>query len=236
MLAELLPRWARVVETTTDGPAGLFAFAFAEEEALVARATAGRRREFGTGRRCAREALAALGVPPAPLLRGRRGMPAWPAGVVGSITHCAGYRAAAVADGRDALGLGIDAEPDAALPEGVLAAVAFGPEPAQLAAYRRLRPELAWDRLLFSAKEAVYKAWSGAGGGWLGFEEAVVGIDPPGRSQTGTFHAVLPAGGAIGPLLQGRWAAAGGLLVTAVAVERAAVDRVAVERPEESRR
>ena len=70
---------------------------FPEEEAVVA----GRSRSAGASsppaRACAREALAQLGAAPAPILPGRRGEPLWPAGVVGSITHCAGYRAGAVA-------------------------------------------------------------------------------------------------------------------------------------------
>ncbi|WP_426405333.1 4'-phosphopantetheinyl transferase superfamily protein [Streptomyces sp. R-07] len=72
------------------------------------------------------------------------------------------------------LALGIDAEPHAPLPSGVGEAVAFGPEPARLRALAARRPDIAWDRLLFSAKESVYKAWSGYGGTWLGFEDAEV--------------------------------------------------------------
>ena len=94
VLAALPPAGIAAVEAFDDDiPARLFP----EEEALVARSVDKRRREFTTARRCAREALARLGVPPAPILPGERGAPRWPAGVVGSMTHCAGYRAAAVA-------------------------------------------------------------------------------------------------------------------------------------------
>ncbi|MFI8768225.1 4'-phosphopantetheinyl transferase superfamily protein [Streptomyces sp. NPDC053792] len=171
LLGAVLPgqvRWAE--ESGEPGPVWLFP----EEEALMARAAPGRRREFATARLCAHRALAALGVAAAPLLRGRRGAPAWPAGTVGSITHCAGYRGAAVAPAARFLALGIDAEPHAPLPSGVGEAVAFGPEPARLRALAARRPDIAWDRLLFSAKESVYKAWSGYGGTWLGFEDAEV--------------------------------------------------------------
>ncbi|MFI8910196.1 4'-phosphopantetheinyl transferase superfamily protein [Streptomyces sp. NPDC053513] len=172
---------------------------FAEEEALMARATPGRRREFATARLCAHRALAGLGVGAAPLLRGRRGAPAWPAGTVGSITHCAGYRGAAVASATRFLGLGIDAEPHAPLPPGVREEVVFGPEEARLRELAARRPDIAWDRLLFSAKESVYKTWSGYGGAWLGFEEAEVAwrLDepdspqPPARARAG--HPCPPA-------------------------------------------
>lgn len=84
-----------------------------------------RQREFATARSCARTALARLGVPPVPVLASPRGAPRWPAGVVGSITHCDGYRAAAVAYTRDVVSLGIDAEPDEPLPnDGTLGPIA----------------------------------------------------------------------------------------------------------------
>ncbi|HZG05803.1 MAG TPA: 4'-phosphopantetheinyl transferase superfamily protein [Streptomyces sp.] len=216
--ARLLPSWAGCAELTSDPEPPVL---FPEEEELVARAGAGRRGEFGAGRLCARRAMAALGLPGVALPRGRRGMPAWPAGVVGSITHCDGYRAAAVARSRDAVALGLDAEPDAPLPAGVLEAVAFGAEREWLAEYRERHPAVSWDRLLFSAKEAVYKAWCSAGGSWLGFEDAEVTAAPEGGTRRGTFRARLtaaPAGVPVPRLLHGRWLSHRGLLVTAVVV------------------
>src|SRR5437868_12446432 len=91
-----------------DDPPG--AVLFPEEEPAVAKAVDKRRREFTTVRWCAREALAGLGMPPVPIMRGEKGAPRWPDGVVGSMTHCDGYRAAAVAKARDIAALGIDAE------------------------------------------------------------------------------------------------------------------------------
>ena len=55
---------------------------------------------------------------------------------------------------------------------------------------RACAPAICWDRLLFSAKESVYKAWFRATGRWLGFEDAEVTIDPVARA----FHARLPSG------------------------------------------
>ncbi|MFF8379432.1 4'-phosphopantetheinyl transferase [Streptomyces sp. NPDC015661] len=228
LLGALLPdrvRWAE--ETHEHAPVWLFP----EEEALMARAVPGRRGEFATGRLCAHRALAALGVPASPLLRGRRGAPAWPEGTVGSITHCAGYRGAAVARSARFLALGIDAEPHAPLPSGVHEAVVFGAEEARLRELAARRPDIAWDRLLFSAKESVYKAWSGYGGAWLGFEDAEVRPCPPPRARTapsgtvGRFRARLlvpsPAGPSPFPrVLPGRWLVREGLLLTAVAVPR----------------
>ncbi|MGW3626417.1 4'-phosphopantetheinyl transferase family protein [Streptomyces sp. NPDC000880] len=211
MAAELLPPWVKCADMTSDPEQVTL---FPEEEALMARASAGRRREFGTARLCARQAMTALGLPAVPLPRGRRGMPVWPKGVLGSITHCAGYRAAAVAHARNAVALGIDAELDAPLPVRVLDAVAFGAERDRLAEHGELWPEVCWDRLLFSAKECVYKAWSSAGGSWLGFEDAEVTVDPQ-----GTFLArLLRSGPPVPQLLHGRWLSRGGVLVTAIVV------------------
>jgi 4'-phosphopantetheinyl transferase EntD len=55
-----------VYETHADLPDGLL---FPGERAIVARAVPGRALEFTTGRQCAREALARLGIPPEPILR-----------------------------------------------------------------------------------------------------------------------------------------------------------------------
>jgi len=198
---------------------------FPEEEALVAGAAAKRRREFAAGRHCARRALAELGVAPSPVLRGELGAPRWPAGIVGSITHCAGYQAAAVARASDVLTTGVDAEPDAGLPDGVLGLVALPGERERLRELAAAAPGTSWDRLLFSAKESVYKAWFPLTGRWLGFHDADITVN----AADGTFHARLladpgdpgdPADAGGFPLagFAGRWLAAGGLILTAVTV------------------
>lgn len=216
MLDRVLPSSVHWSQSFTDRPdAGLFP----QERAVVSGAVPRRKAEFATVRACARDALAALGRAPAPLLPGEYGAPVWPDGVVGSMTHCAGYRAAAVARGDDVAALGIDAEPHDALPARVLAAIARPEELGTLAALPTAGG-VAWDRVLFSAKESVYKAWFPVARRWLGFKEATVVIDPD-----GTFAACLHTEGPelLGrPLtgFRGRWAASDALVATAVAVER----------------
>ncbi|MFF3291951.1 4'-phosphopantetheinyl transferase [Streptomyces sp. NPDC003023] len=222
MLDGLLPPWVRCAETTVDTEPVVL---YPEEEALMARATPGRRREFGTARWCARRAMTALGLPEAPLPRGRRGMPDWPPGIVGSITHCDRYRAAALALADDAVALGIDAEPAGPLSARALEAVALAAERDRLADLGVRRPGVAWDRLLFSAKEAVYKLWSSAGGGWLGFEQADVRAGLPDADGVGDFEVRLLGAPPSIPtslprVLHGRWSAREGLVVTAIAVRR----------------
>ena len=96
-----------------------------EEEPLIAKSVAKRRNEFITVRYCARQALGELGVPPVPILKGDKGEPCWPDGVVGSLTHCTGFRGAAVGRHGAVRSVGIDAEPHDVLPNGVLDAISL---------------------------------------------------------------------------------------------------------------
>ncbi len=216
MLEQILPPPVAVAESFGDLPDAKL---FPEEEAIIRRAVPRRRLEFTAGRACARAALAQLGEPPVPILRGPRNEPRWPAGIAGSITHCAGYRAAAAARTAGVATLGLDAEPDEALPHGVLDVISLAQERAQIAVLAAARPDAAcWDRLLFCAKESVYKAWFPLAQEWLGFDDAEIVID-----AGGTFTARLLVPGPLisgSPLtsLGGRWLAARGLLVTAIAV------------------
>lgn len=194
-----------------DDPPGLAPLP--EEEPLVARSVAKRRNEFVTARYCARLALEELGQPPVPILKGEKGEPRWPDGVVGSLTHCAGFRGAVVGRSADVRSVGIDAEPHDVLPDGVLKAVSLPAERAELA---ELAGELHWDRILFCAKEATYKAWFPLTNRWLGFEDAHVTFDPGG----GFVSRILidPAAQSGPPLteLRGRWSVTAGLVLTAI--------------------
>lgn len=223
MIEELLPDPVVVVEAYGhDEPenSGLFP----EEEAVVAQAVHKRRREFAAVRSCARKAMEKLGVPPQAVLPGERGAPRWPSGLTGSMTHCDGYCAAALVRATDLASLGIDAEPDGPLPEGVLSAVALPGEQERLLRLAETHPGVHWDRLLFSAKESVYKAWFPLTGRWLDFSEADIdlSVDPGGRSR-GAFRAELLVPGPVvdGHRLghfEGRWITGRGLVASAVTV------------------
>jgi 4'-phosphopantetheinyl transferase EntD len=216
MIADILPPEV-VAEEVFGDVQGIELFP--DEEAAIAKAVDKRRREFTTARACARAALAKLGLPPVPIVPGLRGAPQWPAGVVGSITHCAGYRASAVALARDVVTIGIDAEPHDPLPAGVLGAIAHGEEGARLTALAAARPDVCWDRMLFCAKESVYKAWFPLTRRWLGFEEASVTIE----SASQTFSARLLVDGPVvnGVVVtgfDGRWLVRDGLITTAIVI------------------
>jgi 4'-phosphopantetheinyl transferase EntD len=210
VIADVLPAGVAAEEAYDDPPDVVL---FAAEAAVIARAVDKRRREFTTARWCARAALARIGVEPGPLVPDQRGAPSWPAGVVGSMTHCAGYRAAAVASAQQFATLGIDAEPNEPLPDGVLSAVSVPQERPHLAALAADHPDVQWERLLFCAKEAVYKAWYPLTRRWLGFEEAVITFDPAGA----TFEARLLTAPPDPTGFSGRWLARDQLLIAAIA-------------------
>lgn len=225
MVEELVPAEAAALGVFGDVPSHRL---FAAERAVVAGAVASRVREFTTVRWAAAQCVRRLGYEPAPLLPGRMGAPRWPYGLVGSLTHCRGYRAAVVASTASVSGLGIDAEPDAPLPERVLAHVASAGERRHLADLRSADPAVRWDRLLFCAKEAFYKVWSPVMGTWLGFDEAEAAFHPaePHLPEDGFVVRLTAASasrrcprradGAGFPALQGRWLARRGILVTAI--------------------
>jgi 4'-phosphopantetheinyl transferase EntD len=218
----------RAPAAATDSPlAGLlvcssYAEAFADvatarlprvERRAIAGAVLGRRREFATTRHCARRALAGLGAPTRPLPPDRDRLPRWPAGVVGSLTHCAGYRGAAVAWRDDVHSVGIDAEPHAALPEGVADLVLTAGE-------RSLRSDagLHTDRLVFCAKEAVYKAWFPLTRRWLDFTDVAVTVRPDGTFLARVLVPDARAGDVDLRSVDGRWTVTRGLVLAAVEI------------------
>ena len=93
--------------------------------------------------------MAALGEEVTGIPRGADRAPVWPEGLVGSISHDQSGAIAIVAKRHRMLGVGIDIEPAAPLPE-------------ELAGSVLMRGERGGDglsgRAIFSAKECVYKA------------------------------------------------------------------------------
>ncbi|MET9440565.1 4'-phosphopantetheinyl transferase superfamily protein [Streptomyces sp. NPDC006610] len=208
MIGDLVPPGVEAREAYgDDGPEASIAL-FAAEEALVEGVVAERRREFTTVRGCARRALRRLGAPVGPLLPDASGAPRWPEGVVGSMTHCRGYRAAAVARASDVTALGIDAEPAAPLPAAVAARIVPSAAAQWLEDDVWTASDVPRDRLLFCAKEASYKAFSPRLGSRFGFNDFRVRLAPD-----GTFRGDPPDGSGG---FRGRWTARSGYLLAAV--------------------
>jgi 4'-phosphopantetheinyl transferase EntD len=187
---------------------------FPEEAHAVARAVPARVQEFTAGRVAARRAMAALGVAAQPVPMAPDRAPVWPAGIVGSLSHADGFAAAVVAQSATAASLGLDLEEEAGLEPLLWDAVLIAEERAFLAA----QPEAARNRLarlIFSAKECAYKAQYPLTGALLEFSALQIGLELETckftavfRQRTGCFE-----GGAV---LNGRFAAGYGLIVTAM--------------------
>jgi len=210
VIGEILPKEVSSAEQFGDDPAAVL---LPQEAASIAPARDGRRGEFATGRACARQALARFGTAPVAIPRHADRGPRWPSGFVGSITHCRGYRGAAVARCADLLSIGIDAEPHQPLPHRVANNIML---PSELDWVRDQPPGVHFDTVLFSIKESIYKAWHPLAQRWLGFRDAVVTICP----ATGTFTArlLVPAPSGLRRGLTGRYRIGDGLVLTATTV------------------
>ncbi len=193
---------------------------FPGELDYAARFSHKRMQEFCTVRACAGAALSRLGIARLPLVPSTHGASTWPSGVVGSMTHTVGYCAAAVARSTACLAVGIDAEPNVALPNTILSGVvASEEEERQFFSLMRIEPAVAWIRLLCSAKESLYKAWYPIGRRRLGFEAVSVALDLTKASFTASLCPEAdPADVAVFARLQGRWAVTRGLILTTATV------------------
>lgn len=125
-------------------------------------------RASGAARIVARELLARLGLAECVLPKTASGAPQWPAGVVGSLAHDATVAVAAVALRREVATVGIDVEPAEPLPPDALDLVASKEELLMLG------DDPCAARLLFAAKEAVYKAVHPLDGLFLEFPDIAV--------------------------------------------------------------
>ena len=141
-------------------------------------------RASGAARAVARDLMARAGHAPAPIPRAAFGMPLFPFGLIGSLAHDEAVAVAALASASPGLSLGIDVEPLEALPEEIAGLVHMPGDvlPAGL------DPALA-ARLLFSAKEAVYKAAFPLSGVVLGYEHIVCDLES-GTAQTRTGQSL----------------------------------------------
>ena len=110
------------------------------------------------GRAAARLALERLGIQKSPpILRGQDGEPLWPAGVAGSITHCYPWTIAVVAKGSEHFTIGIDLENVLRIKEiDISKLICTQNELDWVYAGADLRKRLA---IIFSVKEAIYKAF-----------------------------------------------------------------------------
>jgi len=185
MIDTLFPREVVTVTATTEMVSGSL---YPAEEACIARAVLKRRREFASGRLCARQALARVGVTDFPLLVGADRAPIWPPGIVGSISHSGGLCGVAVARQGDVISIGVDVEQREPLKHELVRLICT---PAEIAQLDRLASVAGvdWAKMIFSAKESTYKCYHPIAKTFLEFHEVEIVLAP----EDGRFSARLLA-------------------------------------------
>ena len=171
------------VETEEVDPHSVGGGLLSAERDAIEGAAQTRVEQFTAGRVCSRLALARLGVAATtPIERGEDRAPIWPRGFTGSITHTDTWCAAAVARLGELRSLGIDLESATPLKEALWRRVCTPEEREWL---RELPDPGRMGKVLFSAKEAVYKCQYPLTSQFLGFHAVQVEVGD------GSFHAVF---------------------------------------------
>lgn len=156
------------------------------EQEIVQHAVLSRQAEYSTGRMLAARALMEMSTPVSAILRGPMNEPIWPVGIVGSITHTNDICLVAVATTKHMVGVGIDIE--ANRPEfDNLAHLILRPDERQATGIKFL-PKKDVVRLIFGAKEALYKAIYGRANRFVDFQEVRIEFGP----EAGRFTANAP--------------------------------------------
>jgi len=188
--------------------------AMGSEAAHLGKAIDKRKTEFAAGRAAARLAMQAIDFRPCAVPAHTDRAPIWPAGLWGSISHKDTLCAAVVTRARACLGLDIEENTD--LDPGLIPTICLEREIAAIEGANQA--QLA--KLIFSAKEAAYKAQYPITGQLFGFDHMEITLDIARNAFTATF--VKPVGRvAIGDTLPGRFDCVAGHLVTAVTARQA---------------
>ena len=208
----------RLCSTRFD-PALLDPQDFARWEIPTPRGVGKRQAEFLAGRLCAREALRGLtGVGSVPAV-GEDRAPLWPAGLVGSITHGAGWAGAITARAEHWRGLGLDIERllSSERADRLAAEILT---PGELDGYAAL-PAAARARLVtctFSLKESLFKALYPLVRQRFYFHDAqLLHATPDGRARL-RLLIDLPTGWRRGSELDGQFGEFDGYLLSLVSI------------------
>ncbi len=185
----------------------------------------GRKLQYAAGRSCARAGLADLGFDARPLLSGHDRRPLWPAGAEGSISHTDGFCVAISARTSELAGrgIGVDTEQHGRVRPELFAKLFTASELSALEDRAPTDRALA-ATIMFSAKEAFYKAQYPRSEAWVSFTDVEIELPMPaaggcaGRAHRATELAALDLV---------RWPVAvgvdvrPGVVITAVVVEPA---------------
>ncbi|MGH1355058.1 MAG: 4'-phosphopantetheinyl transferase family protein [Thalassovita sp.] len=179
------------------------------EATAITRAVRKRSDEFRAGRDAARRAMRAIGAAPVALPSRADRLPVWPAGMAGSITHCDDLCLACAS--IQARAIGLDIEPATGLEQDLWDAILL---PEEREAVEAAAEPNAAAKLIFSAKEAAYKAQYPLSETLFGFHDLRIQLAEDGQFQAefrinaGPFQP--------GDTLQGRYLSNDTHIVTAV--------------------
>jgi phosphopantetheine--protein transferase-like protein len=144
-----------------------------EEAIIISKAIDKRRYEFSAGRLCARRALKQIGIDNCTLTQGEKGEPIWPEQITGTISHSKKWAAAAVSTTNDIMAIGFDIETINRINSGILKRIITEQEKEQLEKKDKQKAQ-EYSALIFSAKEAIYKALSSKYNGNLRFKDVCI--------------------------------------------------------------
>jgi 4'-phosphopantetheinyl transferase EntD len=207
-IRRMLPAGVAASAGAIDDAAGTLA---PVEVPATARMSARRLQEFSAGRGHARIALEQLGLRSPGVAVGAGRAPVWPAGFVGSISHAGDLVLAVAAPSTAIRGIGVDLERAVPLDADLIRRVCRPEEVARLGASAATGDRA---KLVFSAKESVYKCVAPLSGAFLEFEDVEILFD------TGEDHFQARGHGRAAPLiapgaLAGAFAQLAGYWITA---------------------
>ncbi len=137
---------------------------------LSPRASSKRRNDFHLGRAAAHEALLNIGLDGQAICKGANGAPLWPGDAIGSISHKDDVAVSVVAAAQTCRGLGVDLE---SVSTPMIKEVA-----GRICHDREMNWVLEQDsttdlrlKMIFSAKEAIFKAMNPLTGDYFSFKE-----------------------------------------------------------------
>lgn len=151
---------------------------FEEKKILQTLISTKRKAEFSLGRSCAHQALSKFKLESVPILRNPKTRePVWPESIRGSITHSGNFAAVAVGLSKDISGVGIDLE-------DLSRRINFN-----ISKHVCVKEELEWLkqfnleqanrnlRIIFSAKESIFKCFFPLSKTYLSFKDASIKIN-----------------------------------------------------------
>ncbi len=189
-----------------------------EEQAIVESFGSQKRRaEFILGRICAHRALSRFGLESEPILRNPESRePCWPDSIWGSITHSSGFAAVAVGLKKEIKGIGIDLESfSRSLDFKIRKHVCVDSELEWIESLPAKQADRAL-RIIFSAKESIFKCFYPSTKTYLSFKDAAVSVNETEKKFSFTIFKSFPSIIQKGHSLHGRYTEMGKMLLTAV--------------------